>query len=342
MKRLLATVLLSAVALLALAAGSASAAACLPPYCGSPTATTGSAFGVSSFGATLAGTINPNSSATTYYFEFGVSQTNLDRQSPQGTLPADTQAHNVSVQVGNLTPGTLYYYRVVATNAGGTVPGSIQVVGTPNVPPPAPEPQPEPQPQPSDPIVISEPQTNPKPEDPTPAQAKESRNDAADEVGVPVVENKKLDLGPALAFVPGGGNDKDRPADVPKVSGDTASFNRQSLQDGQPQTFMAVGCPTVDCKASFELEVVITDKRGKKTTIKLPAQTLDIAQGGTGVLKLNLPMNIRRALLKGGQNIQLKVGVTIDSPAGVVADAKTTYKLNAPKSKAKPKSSKRG
>jgi hypothetical protein len=76
--------------------------------------------------ATLNGTVNPNGTATTAWFEWGADNT---LASPTSTSPQSVgsgSADNVITQaITGLTPGTTYYFRVVASSSAGTVKGSI-------------------------------------------------------------------------------------------------------------------------------------------------------------------------------------------------------------------------
>jgi phosphodiesterase/alkaline phosphatase D-like protein len=80
--------------------------------------------------ATIKGTADPNGAATTAYFQWGKTSslgTNTGSQSVgSGNDPA-----NVSAGLSGLTPGTTYYYRVVATNAKGTDYGDVLSFKTP-------------------------------------------------------------------------------------------------------------------------------------------------------------------------------------------------------------------
>jgi hypothetical protein len=87
-----------------------------------PTVTTGTATKVASTLATINGTVNPNGSATTYYFEYGPTPSygNTVPISPQS---AGGGAINVNVSAdisGKFTPTNTYHYRIVATNKSGT------------------------------------------------------------------------------------------------------------------------------------------------------------------------------------------------------------------------------
>ena len=70
--------------------------------------------------ATLNGTVNPNGSATTARFEYGISAS-LGTNATVTLNPSsglETQA--VSVTLTGLMPGTAYFYRLTATNAAGS------------------------------------------------------------------------------------------------------------------------------------------------------------------------------------------------------------------------------
>jgi hypothetical protein len=89
---------------------------------GPPRVTTDAATALSSTGATLNGTVNPNGNATTYYFEYGPTKT-------YGTKTAVVNAGSgnakqpVSAPVSGLTASTTYHFRLVATNPAATTTG---------------------------------------------------------------------------------------------------------------------------------------------------------------------------------------------------------------------------
>ena len=104
----------------------------LPPP---PTVITDPATAITTTGATLNGTVNANGSSTTVTFEYGLTasygSTLTATQSPVGGS-ANTP---VSVPVTGLQPNTLYHFRVVGTNAGGTVNGNDLTFTTAAAPP---------------------------------------------------------------------------------------------------------------------------------------------------------------------------------------------------------------
>lgn len=96
-----------------------------------PLVSTGAAGGVGLGSATLNGTIDPHGWETTYSFQYGTS-TGYGASWP--TVPVAlgglSGAQPVSVFLENLQPGTLYHYRLVASNGGGTSYGPDQTFTT--------------------------------------------------------------------------------------------------------------------------------------------------------------------------------------------------------------------
>jgi hypothetical protein len=103
-----------------------------------PTVTTAPASSVEQATAQLNGQLNPNSSSTAYYFQWGTS-TAYGNTSGTGSTNNRGTVLPVSVVVTGLTPDTTYHYRLVATNANGTSSGADQTFTTSAPPPPAPE-----------------------------------------------------------------------------------------------------------------------------------------------------------------------------------------------------------
>ncbi len=94
-----------------------------------PTVTTGTAASVGLNTVTLEGTVNPNHSSTTYYFEYGKT---TDYGSSTTSTDAGSGADNVSVSVDitGLSACTAYHYRIVATNTAGTTRGIDKTFST--------------------------------------------------------------------------------------------------------------------------------------------------------------------------------------------------------------------
>ncbi len=103
-----------------------------PPTGQAPTATTTDCSNITAATASLNGTVNPNGSATTYYFEYGTTTT-YGTQTTSSSAGAGTTAVNVSADLVALTPLTTYHFRLVATNGTGTSRGEDKtcVTGAP-------------------------------------------------------------------------------------------------------------------------------------------------------------------------------------------------------------------
>jgi hypothetical protein len=76
--------------------------------------------------ATLRGTVNPNTSTTTAWFEWGTSNTLASYSSTSSqSVGSGTSAVSVTANLTGLNPNTTYYYRVAAQNSTGTQRGAI-------------------------------------------------------------------------------------------------------------------------------------------------------------------------------------------------------------------------
>jgi hypothetical protein len=109
-----------------------------------PTVATGAASGIAQNAATIVGTVNTNGLPTTYGFEIG---TTADYGPPTGlgTVGAGESESAVTLSLTGLVPGTIYHYRITATNLDGTSYGADQTLTTLTFPntfatPPAPLP----------------------------------------------------------------------------------------------------------------------------------------------------------------------------------------------------------
>ncbi len=120
--------------------------AAVPP----PAVATGSVSGVAQTAATLSGSIDPRGWATTYRFEYGPSASYGASWPTLDVSAGDLEgAQPIVVGLEDLQPATVYHYRLVATNAGGTVYGADATFTTPAYPlslieePPGGSPQPK-------------------------------------------------------------------------------------------------------------------------------------------------------------------------------------------------------
>jgi hypothetical protein len=96
----------------------------------SPIATTGSASGISAAGATLNGSVNPNGTAVSGYFEYGLT-TSYGNKTPAVSLGSGS----VSLALGSgtvtgLTCGTIYHFRADAASAVSVTSGSDATLTT--------------------------------------------------------------------------------------------------------------------------------------------------------------------------------------------------------------------
>ena len=108
-----------------------------PPIVG-----TGSASAAAAAAVALSGTVDPNGAATAYHFEYGPTRS-YGSSTAEGSAGSDSGAVPVNAVTRALVPGTVYHFRLVATNAGGPSYGDDQtfvtaVTAARGVGPPAP------------------------------------------------------------------------------------------------------------------------------------------------------------------------------------------------------------
>ena len=89
---------------------------------------------VGSTGATLNGSVNPNGSSTSVYFEYGTSGSYGTVTSTQ-SAGSGTSATPVNTTISGLAPRTTYHYRLDAVNGNGTTYGPDQTFTTTAGPP---------------------------------------------------------------------------------------------------------------------------------------------------------------------------------------------------------------
>ncbi len=89
-----------------------------------PVAQTTGATNVGQNSATLNGSVNPNNSQTTYWFEYGTSYS-LGSTAGNQSIGSGSGSQSVSYYLSGLNYNTVYYYRVVAQNQYGTIQGQI-------------------------------------------------------------------------------------------------------------------------------------------------------------------------------------------------------------------------
>jgi hypothetical protein len=87
-----------------------------------PRATTGAATSIRNHSAVLNGSVTPNGADTTWYFEYGTT-TAYGTRTPARTVNRGQGTRSVSATITGLSSGTLYHYRLVASNSAGTTAG---------------------------------------------------------------------------------------------------------------------------------------------------------------------------------------------------------------------------
>lgn len=98
-----------------------------------PSVNTGGSKAVTYASATLGGSINPQGSATSFYFQYGPTRA-YGGQSAIGSAGAGTKPVPVAVGIAGLQPLTIYHYRLVGVNAVSTTLGADHTFQTTKVP----------------------------------------------------------------------------------------------------------------------------------------------------------------------------------------------------------------
>jgi hypothetical protein len=98
-----------------------------------PLVSTGGASRISQNTATLSGTVATNGLQTNYGFEIGTEPGSYGPATGLGGI-GGAATETVSVTLGELQPGTTYFYRVSASNADGTAQGQAESFSTPGFP----------------------------------------------------------------------------------------------------------------------------------------------------------------------------------------------------------------
>jgi hypothetical protein len=99
---------------------------------GKPIALTESIYTRGYTSATLRGSVYGKGETTQYYFEYGTTEAYGQRTAEQEV--AGVRDEEEKEAVSDLTPGTWYYYRIVATNSYGTSYGADKLFSTPQEP----------------------------------------------------------------------------------------------------------------------------------------------------------------------------------------------------------------
>jgi hypothetical protein len=101
------------------------------------TPATGSASGIQTSTATIAGAVNPEGARVNASFQFGTT-TAYGQSTAAQTLGADNASDPFAAALTGLPAGTVIHYRAVATSDFGTVVGADQTLKTGTTPPPPP------------------------------------------------------------------------------------------------------------------------------------------------------------------------------------------------------------
>jgi hypothetical protein len=90
-----------------------------------PTAATGLVTAVLPTSVTVAGTVNAEGTATTWYFQYGLAtDASYGLQTAAASAGSSTGNVHVSRSLTGLTPATSYHFRIVATSSAGTTYGA--------------------------------------------------------------------------------------------------------------------------------------------------------------------------------------------------------------------------
>jgi phosphodiesterase/alkaline phosphatase D-like protein len=101
-----------------------------PPAGSAPTVSTNAAGPVTRTTAVLNGHVDPKNAQTTYWFEYGPTQS-FGNTSGFGAAGSGTDSIAVSIPIDSLNPQTTYYYRLNAQNNYGMVSGATESFSTP-------------------------------------------------------------------------------------------------------------------------------------------------------------------------------------------------------------------
>jgi hypothetical protein len=101
----------------------------------SPTVSTGAASKIADTSATLGGTVNPLGTHTSYQFEYGLTS-QYGVLTKVGSAGSGAKPVIVTSAIGGLIPGTVYHFKLLATNKYGTTQGADRTFKTAGHAPP--------------------------------------------------------------------------------------------------------------------------------------------------------------------------------------------------------------
>lgn len=96
---------------------------------GAPTASTSAASSITPTSAKLNGTVSANGLATTWWFEYGTT-TAYGSKTPSRSAGSGTSAQKEAGTITRLKAATVYHFRIVASNSGGTTRGADRTFST--------------------------------------------------------------------------------------------------------------------------------------------------------------------------------------------------------------------
>lgn len=102
---------------------------------GNPLVSTLTASNLTASSGVLAGSVNPNGSATSYWFKYGLTAS-YGSVTPTNLLASGAGATAVTNLISGLNQGTTYHYQIIASSAAGTVTGADKTFATLKVTPP--------------------------------------------------------------------------------------------------------------------------------------------------------------------------------------------------------------
>jgi phosphodiesterase/alkaline phosphatase D-like protein len=101
---------------------------------GSPVINGATASSITTSSAIINARVNPSLSPTSFHVEFGSTAAYGSGTLESASIGDDNSTHSVAATLSGLSTGTVYHYRVVATNAVATTHGSDQIFTTATVP----------------------------------------------------------------------------------------------------------------------------------------------------------------------------------------------------------------
>jgi hypothetical protein len=102
---------------------------------GNPSVSTLTASNITASSVTLAGSVNPNGSATSYWFKYGLT-TSYGSLTPTNVVASGAGVTIITNLLSGLTQGTTYHYQLSASSAAGTATGTDKTFTTLKVTPP--------------------------------------------------------------------------------------------------------------------------------------------------------------------------------------------------------------